>query len=545
MEVVLNGATVELDGPAEGCSLLDALRTHGIVSAKDGCAPQGQCGCCTVWIDDEPRLACVTPLARAAGRRITTLEGLPADQRDAWVDAFLAAGASQCGFCTPGIIMRLAATVAMPQPTNSAETVTRCLNAHLCRCTGWTPIIEAACEGAAPNFDTSSTTASSSSGAALRATLETGAPQHIDRESVCGGGGFSSDVDPQGPVARRDEHGNWHTSASVAQARREWPRVQGRNSTRDVRPPIEVPDGPWDLVLATSWIEPAAVEPEASYASPTTSPTAPAANGGAFGSKSLGMLQEVAAEFASSEGHGISVVETREDSIRLGAKRPPLALGCTLDGKGVVRLPRCSGAAELVDQILPGMRVEYLDLAGPPVSLKLRGALWAELSAVALVLDALRRGLMPPPRPGTAGTEETAPAIWTTPRGPARVYDSPQFSLDAGGRAEVQVIGGRLEINLDAGDPLDLAITRSYALGAAHQALGAVLSEGLSVDADGTVHSLTLRSLGILRAGDMPPTKVSIAPATGPARPIGDATFGATLAAVWWATGLAQSWPLS
>src|SRR5204862_668375 len=93
--------------PDDGASLLEVLRDRlGVRGAKDGCSPQGQCGCCTVLVDGAPRVACVTPVRRVDGRSITTIPGLP--DADAWADAFVACGASQCGFCTPGIITRLA-----------------------------------------------------------------------------------------------------------------------------------------------------------------------------------------------------------------------------------------------------------------------------------------------------------------------------------------------------------------------------------------------------------------------------------------------------
>src|SRR3954454_24345215 len=115
----LNGAPVEV--PAGG-SLLDALRESlGVRAPKDGCSPQGQCGCCTVWVDGQPRVSCVTPVARVAGREGTTLDGLPA--RDRWVAAFAAGGAAQCGFCTPGILLRVAALT--PQARRSPHAVRR------------------------------------------------------------------------------------------------------------------------------------------------------------------------------------------------------------------------------------------------------------------------------------------------------------------------------------------------------------------------------------------------------------------------------------
>src|SRR3954462_3829446 len=118
--------------PDDGASLLEVLRDRlGIRSAKDGCSPQGQCGCCTVLVDGAPRVACVTPARRVAGRNITTLEGLATADR--WANAFAPPGPSQCGFCTPGIIMRLS---ALADP-NDHRAVEQALLAHLCRRTGW------------------------------------------------------------------------------------------------------------------------------------------------------------------------------------------------------------------------------------------------------------------------------------------------------------------------------------------------------------------------------------------------------------------------
>ena len=71
----LDGRTVEV--PADAATLLEVLRDRlGVRSPKDGCSPQGQCGCCTVWVDGQPRVSCVTPVARVAGRAVTTVDGL-------------------------------------------------------------------------------------------------------------------------------------------------------------------------------------------------------------------------------------------------------------------------------------------------------------------------------------------------------------------------------------------------------------------------------------------------------------------------------------
>ena len=147
-------------------SLLDALREDlGVRSVKDGCSPQGQCGCCTVLVDGVARVACVTPLRRVAGRSVTTADGLDHEVQTRLVGAFTRYGASQCGFCTPGILCRLAALGPGPTP----ERVESALLAHLCRCTGWRTIVAAACDAsllATPHVG------GDSGAAARRATLE-------------------------------------------------------------------------------------------------------------------------------------------------------------------------------------------------------------------------------------------------------------------------------------------------------------------------------------------------------------------------------------
>ena len=113
----------------------------GVLSVKDGCAPQGQCGCCTVLVDGEPRVACVTPAARVDGRAVTTVDGIDAAVRDDLAARFVASGGSQCGFCTPGILVRVAAAEARGK-TRRVD-FDRALAAHLCRCTGWQTVYEA------------------------------------------------------------------------------------------------------------------------------------------------------------------------------------------------------------------------------------------------------------------------------------------------------------------------------------------------------------------------------------------------------------------
>ena len=109
MELTLNGRPVTVEA-APDSSLLEVLRGPCVLrSMKDGCAPEGSCGACTVIVDGRAVVSCAQPAARFAGRSIETLEGLPTEAREAWADAFVATGASQCGYCSPGVVMKMEA----------------------------------------------------------------------------------------------------------------------------------------------------------------------------------------------------------------------------------------------------------------------------------------------------------------------------------------------------------------------------------------------------------------------------------------------------
>jgi xanthine dehydrogenase molybdenum-binding subunit len=124
--------------------LLAALREElGLTSAKDGCSPQGQCGCCTVLIDGKAQVSCTMALAKAAGRSVTTLEGVNPSKVQRYAEAFAACGALQCGFCTPGILMRSMTLVDRKGEGLTREETARHLGAHLCRCTGYVKILDA------------------------------------------------------------------------------------------------------------------------------------------------------------------------------------------------------------------------------------------------------------------------------------------------------------------------------------------------------------------------------------------------------------------
>jgi aldehyde oxidoreductase len=142
VEFNLNGrpASVEVE-PDD--SLLDLLRGPlGLRSMKDGCAPEGSCGACTVIVDGRAVVSCAQPASRVAGRTVETLEGLAPAVRDAWADAFASTGASQCGFCSPGIVMKAEALLRrVPDPSRDA--IARALAGNLCRCTGYVKIVDA------------------------------------------------------------------------------------------------------------------------------------------------------------------------------------------------------------------------------------------------------------------------------------------------------------------------------------------------------------------------------------------------------------------
>jgi len=142
VELTLNGRTVVAE-PREGQSLLELLRDDfGLRTMKDGCAPEGSCGACTVLVDGKAVVSCAQKATRVAGKSVVTQEGLPEERRKVWADSFVAAGASQCGFCSPGIVMKAEALLAKsPEPTR--EQIAHALLGNVCRCTGYAKILDA------------------------------------------------------------------------------------------------------------------------------------------------------------------------------------------------------------------------------------------------------------------------------------------------------------------------------------------------------------------------------------------------------------------
>ena len=138
----LNGTKVTVNGNHP--HLLAALRDElGIISPKDGCAPSGQCGCCTVIMNDKARISCQLSVERAENAKIQTLEGIDPEELNKMGTAFAACGALQCGFCTPGIMIRTKVLIDKKGDKLEREYAARHLGAHLCRCTGYIKILDA------------------------------------------------------------------------------------------------------------------------------------------------------------------------------------------------------------------------------------------------------------------------------------------------------------------------------------------------------------------------------------------------------------------
>ena len=138
-----NGEEVQLEAEP-GARVIDLLRDElGLTGTKEGCG-RGECGACTILLDGKPVNSCLLPAALLHGREVVTIEGLA--QADGTLHpvqkAFVDAGAVQCGFCTPGMVLRAVAFLREhPHPTD--EQIARAVEGNLCRCTGYVTIGEA------------------------------------------------------------------------------------------------------------------------------------------------------------------------------------------------------------------------------------------------------------------------------------------------------------------------------------------------------------------------------------------------------------------
>ena len=154
IHTTINGQPATLGGEATTKSLLDALRDDaGLTGTKEGCA-EGECGACTVWLNGQAVMACLTPAGQAHGASVTTIEGLAgtANQESQPAlhplqSAFIRNAAVQCGYCIPGMLMAGAKLLAeQPQPTLEQAQVA--LSGNICRCTGYRKILDAVLDAA-------------------------------------------------------------------------------------------------------------------------------------------------------------------------------------------------------------------------------------------------------------------------------------------------------------------------------------------------------------------------------------------------------------
>jgi carbon-monoxide dehydrogenase small subunit len=143
VRVTVNGVARTADDVWPGESLLFTLRERlGLPGTKNACE-QGECGSCTVLMDGEPVCACLVAAPQAEGREVVTVEGLATgDELHPVQQAFVEAGAVQCGFCTPGLIVTVADLVQR-NPTATDGEIREALAGNLCRCTGYEKILDA------------------------------------------------------------------------------------------------------------------------------------------------------------------------------------------------------------------------------------------------------------------------------------------------------------------------------------------------------------------------------------------------------------------
>jgi 4-hydroxybenzoyl-CoA reductase subunit gamma len=148
IEFTLNGRP-RADAVPDNLLLLDYLReVAGLTGTKTGC-DGGECGACTVLVDDRPRLSCLTLAAAVAGHRVDTVESLATDGRLSAVQrGFHEKLGAQCGYCTPGFIMASAGLLRR-NPRPSDDEIREALGSNICRCTGYVKIIEAVKHAAA------------------------------------------------------------------------------------------------------------------------------------------------------------------------------------------------------------------------------------------------------------------------------------------------------------------------------------------------------------------------------------------------------------
>ncbi len=141
--MTVNGTPATADDVWEGESLLYVLRERLALPGSKNACEQGECGSCTVLMDDVPVCACLVAAGQAGGREIVTIEGLAGSELHPVQQAFVDAGAVQCGFCTPGLIMQTYDLLRRSPGVPADADIREGLSGNLCRCTGYEKILDA------------------------------------------------------------------------------------------------------------------------------------------------------------------------------------------------------------------------------------------------------------------------------------------------------------------------------------------------------------------------------------------------------------------
>ena len=488
MELEVDGRRVEVPEPPGRCSTCSATSSASH-RRRTAAARRASAGAARCWSTARPRVACVTPVRRVAGRRITTLDGLAADERagrgptrsapPAPASAASARPGSSCG-SRPA------------RPRGRRRTTTR----------GRAAPCSPTCAGAPAGGPSSRPGPRSSAHAATPPTrdLEAAARAGDDRgrQPAAGrprGGARRGRLRRRHRAGRRARRGARRPGRMGGRrdARRGAGRGrQGAGSAHHRRRRAtrsRCPTATGRSRCRRRGSSPPTSRPTRRGARPAASRRRRSANGGAFGGKVRSPVAGAARALADQHGRPVRVLLSREDTVRLGPEAPAgRRRACGADGSGVIRVVRTPGIAEAIASVAPELDVEEVD--------------------VRRTADVGRR-CGPPGGP--------RPSVLLAGLPGARRHRS-RSPDGRGGRGRRSTPTGRSRVRV--------ALRRSARRGRAALAtasapptwrFGWVTSEGLAVDADGAVHDLTIRSFGVLRAVDTPPIDVEIEPRRRPA----------------------------
>jgi aldehyde oxidoreductase len=237
VNLVINGHPVQVVADERQTVLLDVLRDGlGLVGTKQSCDRKGQCGTCTVLVNGKAELACIVRVARLDGATVTTIEGLGDPQRPHLIQqAFVLAGAVQCGFCIPGMVMAAKALLDVnPDPTR--DQIKQAFRRNLCRCTGYVKIIDAV--QLAGRFLRGEVSPSELTPDPDAPKIGVSHPRPSAMAKACGTAAFGADIRMPGALevaVVRSPHGHALIRAIDVSAAAAMPGVAGVMTARDIR----------------------------------------------------------------------------------------------------------------------------------------------------------------------------------------------------------------------------------------------------------------------------------------------------------------------